>query len=77
MEQASSVPKAKAAGDFAGALTAIASLKPPVARYFDEVLVMADEAEVPGKATPTDGGTPRSGDGDRGHLGNRAERTLS
>jgi glycyl-tRNA synthetase beta chain len=46
MEQASSVPKAKAAGDFAGALTTIASLKPPVARYFDEVLVMADEAEV-------------------------------
>ena len=46
IEQASSVPKAKAAGDFAGALTAIASLKPPVARYFDEVLVMADEAEV-------------------------------
>jgi glycyl-tRNA synthetase beta chain len=40
------VPKAKAAGDFAGALTAIASLRPSVARYFDEVLVMADEAGV-------------------------------
>jgi glycyl-tRNA synthetase beta chain len=46
VEQASSVPKAKATGDFAGALSAIASLKPPVARYFDEVLVMADEAEI-------------------------------
>jgi glycyl-tRNA synthetase beta chain len=46
VEQAGSVQKAKAVDDFTGALTAIASLKPSVARYFDEVLVMADEADV-------------------------------
>jgi glycyl-tRNA synthetase beta chain len=40
------VRNAKVRGDFGGALTTIASLRPAVARYFDEVLVMAEEGEI-------------------------------
>lgn len=35
-----------AAGDYASALTALASLREPVDRFFDEVMVMADDAAV-------------------------------
>ena len=35
-----------AAGDFAGALLALASAKPAVDRFFDDVLVMADDPAV-------------------------------
>ena len=37
-----------AAGDFAGALLALASAKPAVDRFFDDVLVMADDPAIRG-----------------------------
>ena len=33
-------------GDFAGALRALASAKPAVDRYFEEVMVMADDPAI-------------------------------
>ena len=40
------VAEQKGRGDYVGALSAIASLRPPVDLFFDEVLVMAKEEEV-------------------------------
>jgi glycyl-tRNA synthetase beta chain len=42
------IEAAVASGDFAGALAAAAELGPPVDRFFDEVLVMAEDAAVRG-----------------------------
>jgi glycyl-tRNA synthetase beta chain len=43
---AGTIRQAAAAGDYRAAFTGVAALKAPVATFFDEVLVMAEEADV-------------------------------
>jgi len=45
-EQAGTIRQAAAAADYRAAFTGVAALQAPVARFFDEVLVMAEEADV-------------------------------
>jgi len=45
-ERAGAIRQAAAAGDYRGAFTGVAALQAPVASFFDDVLVMAEEAEV-------------------------------